>query len=148
MTDSIPCVGEDFPQTQSKPVSERNRLNREERLREAARLERLAQYLVPAVCEEFGVTSAALMSKRQDRMVSRPRKYAWWVLRHHPDGMFSYPVIGAYFNRDHTTVMHGVNTAAHEVKSGFNRVPFHVQRVCNRLSFHGFRDWVVRHGVE
>lgn len=144
MTDSIPCVGDNFPQTRSKALVSASRRHGEIKQQEAARLAVFAQYVVPATCEEFGLNSTALLSKRQDRLVSRPRKYLWWLLRAHPDAMFSFPVIGDYFRRDHTTVVHGVQAADHEIRSGYHRAAFHLQRVCNRLSFHGYRDWVVR----
>lgn len=54
----------------------------------------------------FGITEEQLMSGRKDRKCSRPRMVAMALMRQMMD--MSYPRIGEFFDRHHTTVMHAV----------------------------------------
>jgi chromosomal replication initiation ATPase DnaA len=47
-----------------------------------------------------------LLSRRRARWVARPRQLAMWLSRHLTP--CSLPEIGHAFDRDHTTVMHGI----------------------------------------
>jgi chromosomal replication initiator protein len=47
-----------------------------------------------------------LLSRRQSQAVARPRQVAMWLARHATPA--SLPEIGREFDRDHTTVMHGL----------------------------------------
>lgn len=58
------------------------------------------------VCERYGVSRNKLLGDSQSKKVYRARQIGFWLCReitHH-----SHPTIGRFFNRDHTTVMHGV----------------------------------------
>lgn len=59
-----------------------------------------------AVCARYAVTMHHLLSDRRARCVARPRQVAMY-LAHELTGR-SLPVIGRAFNRDHTTIMHGI----------------------------------------
>ena len=54
-----------------------------------------------------------LKGQNKYRRVAQPRQEAMWEM--HQAG-YSYPQIGRFLNRDHTTVMHGVR--AHEARMG------------------------------
>lgn len=59
------------------------------------------------VAEQFGVRATELLSDRRARVVARPRMVAMYLAKQTTD--LTLPVIGAAFNRDHTTVLHAVN---------------------------------------
>ena len=58
-----------------------------------------------AVCSRFGLTPEILRSPRRNRAVARPRQIVMFLAREMTE--LSLPRIGAHFNRDHTTVLHG-----------------------------------------
>lgn len=58
------------------------------------------------VCEKHGVTLAELQSPLRFKPIVRAR---WELMaRAYSETGASFPVIGRFLNRDHTTVMHGV----------------------------------------
>jgi hypothetical protein len=59
-----------------------------------------------AVAEAFGVSVSALVSDRRTMDLAKPRFAAYAIYRDHTK--FSLPRIARIFNRDHTTVMHGL----------------------------------------
>ena len=59
-----------------------------------------------AVAEAFGVSVSALVSDRRSMDLAKPRFAAYAIYRDHTK--FSLPRIARIFNRDHTTVMHGL----------------------------------------
>ncbi len=60
------------------------------------------------VAEQWGIRLTDMTSARRSRNVARPRQVAMYLAKHFTDR--SLPEIGRMFgNRDHTTVMHGVN---------------------------------------
>lgn len=143
MSDSINCVPQSFPQTASRSREERSRLKRERKLKEAARIARFAQYLVPATCEEFGLTAAELFARSQERRRTRARNLIFWVCRNHPDALFSGVIIAEFFKWDRATIMYAVDAYHNLVERDFQQTRAQTQRVINRLSFHGFSDWKV-----
>lgn len=73
-----------------------------------------ASAITQIVCQVWGVDHARLMSPERTRRVSFPRMAAWLLIRNRmrAEGKsISYPEIGKYFRRDHTTVMSGVEKA-------------------------------------
>jgi chromosomal replication initiator protein len=58
-----------------------------------------------AVCDEFGVTKDALLSKNRDGTVSQARQVGMYLLRE--DAGLSVACIGREMERDHSTVLHG-----------------------------------------
>jgi len=55
------------------------------------------------ICELFSVTPEEVMGDRRSANLIKPRHLFWACLREH--GKWSYPAIGDYVGRDHTTVM-------------------------------------------
>lgn len=57
------------------------------------------------VAGRAGLSIKALRSPRRTREIAHARQRAYLILH---DAGYSFPQIGRYFNRDHTTVMFGV----------------------------------------
>jgi len=55
------------------------------------------------ICDLFGVTAEEVLGERRSAHLIKPRHLFWACLREH--GKWSYPAIGDYVGRDHTTVM-------------------------------------------
>lgn len=65
------------------------------------------QDIVEEISELSGVPVAEIMSRRRGVwQISRSRQYAMWLIRKRMG--LSYPEIGRFFRRDHTTVIHAV----------------------------------------
>ena len=63
--------------------------------------------ILEVVCQHTGVTVLDLKSARRARAIARPRQLVMWLARHAT--LHSLPEIARELgNRDHTTVMHGV----------------------------------------
>ena len=65
------------------------------------------------VCAEFGIELADLLSDRRSVAIVRPRQIAMWLARQLTPK--SIPMIGRCFNRDHTTVLHAVETVERRI---------------------------------
>lgn len=64
--------------------------------------------ILAAVTEATGCSIPEMVGPRRARLVSRPRQFAYHLVRVlRPD--LSLPAIGRAFNRDHTTLMHGMS---------------------------------------
>ena len=61
--------------------------------------------IATAVAEETDMTIEALRGRRRSLRFARPRQLAMWLICKMCQGR-SYPQIGKFFNRDHTTVIH------------------------------------------
>ena len=71
--------------------------------------------VIREVGEEFCISDADMLGSRSDRTAVNARWMAWSKLRELrlPSGQqISYPQIGAWFRRDHTTVIYGVRRVA------------------------------------
>lgn len=62
------------------------------------------------VAGQYRLTLDDLKGPRRRRREAWPRQELMWRLSH--EGGRSLPQIGAYLNRDHTTVLHGVRRHA------------------------------------
>jgi len=71
--------------------------------------------LVAGVCRTHGVTLDEVCGRARTRAASCARHEAWWQIRHHPELHYSLADIGRLFQRDHTTVRHGVE--AHQART-------------------------------
>lgn len=60
------------------------------------------------VAAHFGTTVREMKSARRNRIITRPRQIAMYLSRELTPN--SLPAIGRLFNRDHTTVMHAIDT--------------------------------------
>lgn len=72
--------------------------------------------VVESICREHGVSPDELLGRRRFSRVATARKHVWLYL--HDVAGWSYPELGALFDRDHTTVMDG----AASVRVGPKRV--------------------------
>lgn len=61
---------------------------------------------VAAIARKHGVTVEALIAKHDRRGLSDARAEAWYVVRFFSDA--SLPMIGAWFDRDHSTILNGI----------------------------------------
>lgn len=62
------------------------------------------------VCQRHRVSSVDLFSPRRFRALVRARQEAWWLA--YTQSEASYPAIGKFFHRDHTTIMFGIRRHA------------------------------------
>lgn len=62
------------------------------------------QTLLGAVCDRFGISLAQLLGPQRFAHYTHPRRVAWRLLRRRG---WSYPRIGALFDRHHTAIMYG-----------------------------------------
>ena len=62
--------------------------------------------IIGRVANHFGVSEAALISPQRSRRISYPRFIAYWLYTELT--WFSFPHIGRLFNRDQTTIRHGI----------------------------------------
>lgn len=72
--------------------------------------------LLSAVALFFDVKSTALRGPKRDRPVARPRQVVMYLCRTEL-GMTLKDIGGVLGGRDHTTIMHGVNTITHELST-------------------------------
>jgi len=71
--------------------------------------------IAQAVCDQYGVSTQMLLSRRRTTHVALPRQVAMYLCRKLLDA--SYPRIGNLFGRDHTTALHGVRTISTRMQS-------------------------------
>ena len=69
--------------------------------------------IIAKVALEHGVSAAELLSDTRWQKVAHARQHAFAAVRGMPRKP-SYPQIGRWFGRDHSTVVHGVR--AHEAR--------------------------------
>ncbi len=65
----------------------------------------LAQILTE-VAAKHGVSVMAMISHRRPTVLARARHECWWRARE--ETAFSLPQIGRAYNRDHTSIIHGI----------------------------------------
>jgi chromosomal replication initiation ATPase DnaA len=71
-----------------------------------ALVERDLVELLDTVCAGRGVTRDEICGRVRTRTVARARQELWWRLR--AGRAFSYEEIGRLFQRNHSTVLHGI----------------------------------------
>lgn len=64
--------------------------------------------LLDDICEQRGVLANEVCGRSRTLGVCRARQELWWRIRNHPERHYSYLEIARLFQRDHTTVRHGV----------------------------------------
>lgn len=72
-----------------------------------------AEAVLRAVADFYGVTTEDLTGKRRVQRIVVPRHVAMYIMRE--DGRLSLPQIGQVLNRDHTTVLHGVEKMTEQI---------------------------------
>jgi chromosomal replication initiator protein len=70
--------------------------------------------IISTVCERFGIRPHDLTSPRRSRHIALPRHVAMYLCRRLLNA--SFPHLGQLFQRDHSTVMHGVSAIEQRVK--------------------------------
>ncbi len=70
--------------------------------------------ITTAVCDHFSIRPTELHSRRRSRHVAMPRQVAMYLCRRHLRE--SFPTIGEFFGRDHSTVMHAVSVTERRLK--------------------------------
>ncbi|MCL2325012.1 MAG: chromosomal replication initiator protein DnaA [Proteobacteria bacterium] len=63
--------------------------------------------LIKRICTYYNVKEADIMGSSRVKSIVHPRHVAMYLLRAHTD--MSFPVLGKFFNRDHTTIMNAYN---------------------------------------
>ncbi|NCC70625.1 chromosomal replication initiator protein DnaA [bacterium] len=71
--------------------------------------------IISAVLSFFEISKEDLMSKSRKKKVALPRQITMFLFKR--DLKMSYPEIGEYFNRDHTTALHAFNKISQDIKS-------------------------------
>jgi chromosomal replication initiator protein len=68
-----------------------------------------------AVADEYRIPIHYLIARNRSRPIVRPRQIAMWLCRHVT--LASLPEIGRHFDRDHTTVIHAVDSVDKTMRS-------------------------------
>ena len=77
------------------------------------------ELIISVVCDQYGVTQEDVVSKKRSRDIAVPRQIAMYLCRDLTQ--LSTTNIGrAFGGRDHTTVMHGCDKIAEEMKNNFS----------------------------
>ncbi len=71
--------------------------------------------LVGLVCETFGVQLKDIRGRRRVARYSEPRKVAMYLCRQYNGA--SYPELGHFFDRDHTTVLSAFNAISRDLRN-------------------------------
>ena len=79
--------------------------------------------------KNFGITHEDMVGSKRTRSISWPRQVAMYLARSLTDE--SFPAIGKKFGgRDHTTIMHGVDTVEERMKE--NRTVYdRIEKISN-----------------
>lgn len=88
--------------------------------------------IISAVLSFFEISKEDLMSKSRKKKVALPRQITMFLFKR--DLKMSYPEIGEYFNRDHTTALHAFNKISQDIKSNtkINSDIEHIIKTLNR----------------
>jgi chromosomal replication initiator protein len=88
--------------------------------------------VVAAVTKHYGVTRENMLSPSRERSISLPRQVAMYLMRE--EARCSLPRIGEYLgNRDHSTITHGCDRIAAEVKNENIQVRKDIAAIRNAL---------------
>ena len=74
------------------------------------------QDLLDVVAQSFGIKSTAMKGPKRDRPIARPRQVFMYLCRTEL-GLTFDDIGGAVGGRDHTTIMHGVETITQELST-------------------------------
>lgn len=124
---SISVFGEEAPHTQRLSVDNRLLGKVEPDTTPSYSVSDLRAYLDRQACVKMNetkilyearkqktVTPENLYSKQRYAPIVRVRNWCWLFLYHHPvAGRISTPTLGKIYNRDYTTVLHGIRRAKH-----------------------------------
>ena len=78
-----------------------------------------------------------IFGPQRQRMLTRVRRWIWYLAYYHPALRWSYPIIGRHFNRDHTTVLYHVHLIRERMKDGLAEADRAViARICEKMRGH------------
>lgn len=90
-----------------------------------------------AVCQVYGVTADEIKGRSRKQCIVVPRNHFCWVVyRNRID--VSYPMIGRFLKKDHTTIIHGVEKFE-EMKVSRENYLFPIIMDVNSLIFSMYR---------
>jgi chromosomal replication initiation ATPase DnaA len=72
--------------------------------------------IVEDICEKYKIPERDIFSHRSHKTLMVPRHECWWRVRN--ETRLSYPVIAAFFHRDHTTIMDGCRRHEERMEAG------------------------------
>lgn len=70
--------------------------------------------LVLCAAQDHGVSPVDIVGKTRKRTVVAARNQVWYTIRERNPSRYTWPMIGRWFGRDHTTVIYGVSKHAEE----------------------------------
>lgn len=70
------------------------------------------------VSEHFSISNAEILGKKRSKEIVEPRQIVMYLCRTLTD--YSYPELGKFFNRDHSTIISGYEKIREEVKNNKN----------------------------
>lgn len=59
-------------------------------------------FFTKAILNRYNISQEELFSRKRKKRLARTRTIMWWALR---KGGYSFPSIGQYFKRDHSTIV-------------------------------------------
>ncbi|MBQ7502350.1 chromosomal replication initiator protein DnaA [bacterium] len=77
-----------------------------------------ADKIKKTVCEYFNITEEEIVGKRKEQRIAKPRQIAMYLCRKLIPEM-SYPDIGEYFGRDHSTAIHAYNKVEENLNDSY-----------------------------
>jgi chromosomal replication initiator protein len=88
-------------------------------------------HIQAAVCDHFGLRMSDMASARRGRDIAHPRQLAMYLAK--TMTAKTLPTIGRLFDRDHTTVMHGIRAVDERLRSDAE-LRGDVAAICERLA--------------
>lgn len=85
---------------------------------------------VNAVCEIMQVTEKQLLGPGRKAELVRARMYIWLLMRQYT--LITQPELGRRFNRDHTTILHGVRIIQDRIRLE-DTVAHEFHTICHKL---------------
>lgn len=74
-----------------------------------------AQEILQAVADSYRMSTGRILGRQRGQRVVRARQVAMWLIR---DKLkWSYPAVGMFMKRDHSTIIHGVKAVQKRVTS-------------------------------
>ena len=89
-----------------------------------------ARVLIRDVAEQYGLTPEDIQASSQKATIAHPRQHVYYAL--YATGRCSLSMIGSWFNKDHSTILHGIRRHARRFNLPVPEYPrMHIDsRVC------------------
>lgn len=145
MSEQLTPVRPFFPHTRIAKTQHLGRRSVEHKQAVARKIDRFTPHIEELLCAQIflktgeSMSVARLKSRSNAWGVSRLRARGWWVLHNHPDADLSYASIGRAWDRDHTTIIHGVERIRWLILDGRGDAELQaLQWLCDQLARRGF----------